>query len=105
MSLAPASSLGAFLKARFAVNGIQCAARSFGTATAEGRGLLSNMGPLQVLGRGGCTHAISFVAIRKRQCAAIFRRIRDRSLLVASLIDIDQRRQSRTPRRRILRCP
>src|SRR6476646_6792006 len=44
MSLAPASSLGAFLKARLAVNGIQCAARSFGTLTAAG--LLSSMGPL-----------------------------------------------------------
>src|ERR1700737_781356 len=44
MSLAPASSLGAFLKARFAVNGIQWAARSFGTVTAAGRGLLSSMG-------------------------------------------------------------
>src|SRR6185437_7463208 len=46
MSLAPARSLGAFLKARLAVNGIQCAARSFGTLTAEGRGLLSSMGGL-----------------------------------------------------------
>src|SRR6476661_7258560 len=44
MSLAPASSLGAFLKARLAVNGIQCAARSFGTLTAAGRWLLSSMG-------------------------------------------------------------
>src|SRR6185369_11706254 len=44
MSLAPASSRGAFLKARFAVNGIQCAARSLGTLTAAGRGLLSSMG-------------------------------------------------------------
>src|SRR5580698_2844164 len=44
MSLAPASSRGAFLKARLAVNGIQCAARSFGTLTAVGVGLLSSMG-------------------------------------------------------------
>src|SRR5207248_6018023 len=43
MSLAPASSRGAFLNARFAVNGIQCAARSFGTLTLVGRGLLSSM--------------------------------------------------------------
>src|SRR5258708_19589152 len=49
MSLAPASSLGAFLKARLAVNGIQCAARSFGTLTAAGRGLLSSMGASCVL--------------------------------------------------------
>src|ERR1700737_3208593 len=54
MSLAPASSLGAFLKARLAVNGIQCAARSFGTLTAAGRGLLSSMGAsLEFWGRGG----------------------------------------------------
>src|SRR6476619_2408890 len=43
MSLAPASSRGAFLKARLAVNGIQCAARSFGTLTPVGCGLLSSM--------------------------------------------------------------
>src|SRR5260370_24807821 len=53
MSLAPASSLGAFLKARFAVKGIQWAARSFGTLTAAGRGLLSSMGASCVLGCGG----------------------------------------------------
>src|SRR5258707_12091691 len=52
MSLAPASSLGAFLKARLAVNGIQCAARSFGTLTAVGRGLLSSMRASCVLGIG-----------------------------------------------------
>src|SRR5438477_2778543 len=44
MSLAPASSRGAFLKARLAVNGIQCAARSFGTLTAGEAGLLSSIG-------------------------------------------------------------
>ena len=50
MSLAPASSRGAFLKARLAVNGIQCAARSFGTLTGLGRGLLSSMGrPLRYI--------------------------------------------------------
>src|SRR3982074_3733266 len=53
MSLAPASSLGAFLKARFAVKGIQWAARSFGTLTAAGRGLLSSMGASCGLGCGG----------------------------------------------------
>src|SRR5262245_6335137 len=46
MSLAPASSRGAFLNARLAVNGIQCAARSLGTATADLFGLLSSMGGL-----------------------------------------------------------
>src|SRR3569832_771019 len=46
MSLAPASSRGAFLKARLAVNGIQCAARSLGTLTAAERGLLSSMAGL-----------------------------------------------------------
>src|SRR5882724_9859483 len=66
MSLAPASSLGAFLKARLAVNGIQCAARSFGTLTAAGRGLLSSMGASSGVGvwRLWC-QAISFVAGRK----------------------------------------
>src|SRR6185437_3489837 len=43
MSLAPARSRGAFLKARLAVNGIQCAAKSLGTLTAGDCGLLSNM--------------------------------------------------------------
>src|ERR1700682_1872127 len=46
MSLAPASIRGFFLNARFAVNGIQCAARSFGTLTAGALGLLSSMGGL-----------------------------------------------------------
>src|SRR5215472_10295200 len=46
MSFAPASSRGAFLKARLAVNGIQCAARSFGTLTGEEGGLLSSIGGL-----------------------------------------------------------
>src|ERR1700753_15402 len=50
MSLAPASSRGAFLKARLAVNGIQCAARSFGTLTVDEFGLLSSMGASCVLG-------------------------------------------------------
>src|SRR5882757_3199763 len=53
MSLAPARSRGFFLNARFAVNGIQCAARSFGTLTAVGRGLLSSMGASSELGRMG----------------------------------------------------
>src|SRR5437773_2733150 len=53
MSLAPASSRGAFLKARLAVNGIQCAARSFGTFTAAGRGLLSSMGASSSFRIGG----------------------------------------------------
>src|SRR5215831_1002803 len=44
MSLAPASIRGAFLKARLAVNGIQWAARSFGTLTAGALGLLSSIG-------------------------------------------------------------
>src|SRR5271167_2613949 len=49
MSLAPASSRGAFLKARLAVNGIQCAARSFGTLTVAALGLLSSIGASCVL--------------------------------------------------------
>src|SRR5450631_4241911 len=52
MSLAPASIRGAFLKARLAVNGIQCAVRSFGTLTAAGLGLLSSMGTSSSLGHG-----------------------------------------------------
>ena len=63
MSLAPASSRGAFLKARLAVNGIQCAARSFGTLTAGGVGLLSSMGASLVFwGVAVAAQAISFVA-------------------------------------------
>src|SRR3954468_2389402 len=55
MSLAPASSRGAFLKARLAVNGIQCAARSFGTLTAGLGGLLSSIGdPYGLRVRVGC---------------------------------------------------
>src|SRR3979490_2241520 len=53
MSLAPANSRGAFLKARLAVNGIQCAARSFGTLTAGRGGLLSNMGASSAFGAWG----------------------------------------------------
>src|SRR6266404_6885923 len=77
MSFAPASSLGAFLKARLAVNGIQCAARSFGKLTAAGRGLLSSMGAscvLEILATPG--QAISFAAGRKRHRIAIFALIR-----------------------------
>src|SRR4051812_41710729 len=66
MSLAPANSRGFFLKARFAVNGIQCAARSFGTATAGRAGLLSSIGCLFRFGRGGSArHGISFAVRRK----------------------------------------
>src|SRR3954471_24816401 len=55
MSLAPASSRGAFLNARLAVNGIQCAARSLGTLTAGLGGLLSSIGILMhCAGRIGC---------------------------------------------------
>src|SRR6185369_18093322 len=60
MSLAPASSRGFFLNARFAVNGIQCAARSFGTATGVGRGLLSSMGGLFSVRGGGLTPNYQF---------------------------------------------
>src|ERR1700738_1903013 len=65
MSLAPASSRGAFLKARLAVNGIQCAARSLGTLTAVGRGLLSSMGASSSFGMRLSGEAISFVAERE----------------------------------------
>src|ERR1700733_13317864 len=77
MPLAPARSRGAFLKARLAVNGIQCAARSLGTLTAAGWGLLSNMGGLfkswdvLFLVRGAA-QAISFAWSRKPATAVAF---------------------------------
>src|ERR1700676_1847250 len=60
MPVAAAGSLGAFLKARLAVNGIQCAARSFGTLTAARRGLLSSMGASCVLeiGESGASYQL-----------------------------------------------
>src|ERR1700726_467767 len=77
MSLAPARSLGAFLKARLAVNGIQCAARSLGTLTAAGLGLLSNMGASSSFGTWRLArHASSFVARRERHCPLYLRSIR-----------------------------
>src|SRR6267154_908403 len=76
MSLAPASSRGAFLKARLAVNGIQCAARSLGTLTAAGRGLLSSMGASLRFGRGVYPQAISFAAQRERHGPRYLRSIR-----------------------------
>src|SRR5712691_9776978 len=80
MSLAPASSRGFFLKARLAVNGIQCAARSFGTLTAGRGGLLSSMGGLfGFLERGVGRQAISFAGRRERQYAVIFPRNQPRS--------------------------
>src|SRR2546427_3981121 len=73
MSLAPASSRGFFLKARLAVNGIQCAARSFGTLTAGRGGLLSSMGGLSgFLDPRVGRQAISFAVRRERQYAVIF---------------------------------
>src|ERR1700719_4642533 len=57
MSLSPASSRGAFLKARLAVNGIQCAAKSLGTLTAGGCGLLSNMAASSSVVGGICYRA------------------------------------------------
>src|SRR3954451_20598540 len=67
ISLAPASSRGFFLNARLAVNGIQCAARSFGTLTAGRAGLLSSIGCLFGFGlQGFARHAISFAWLRER---------------------------------------
>src|SRR5450631_3084639 len=73
MSLAPASSRGAFLKARLAVNGIQCAARSLGTLTAAGRGLLSSIGGLLEFSGSvaAAAQAISFAAARKPTTPAL----------------------------------
>src|SRR5882762_5810398 len=76
MSLAPASSRGFFLKARLAVNGIQCAARSLGTLTVAARGLLSSMvasSSFRAWRVGG--QAISFDAGRERHGAHYFRPI------------------------------
>src|ERR1700687_99413 len=76
MSLAPASSRGAFLKARLAVNGIQCAARSLGTLTAAGRWLLSSMGASLSFGTWRLSReVISCVAGRERHHPHYFRSI------------------------------
>src|SRR5512143_2456235 len=76
MSLAPASSRGFFLKARLAVNGIQCAARSLGTLTAAGRGLLSSMGASSsFVAWRVAAQAISFGAPRERHGPHYFRPI------------------------------
>src|SRR3954466_11478811 len=73
MSLAPASSRGFFLNARLAVNGIQCAARSFGTLTAGRAGLLSSIGCLLGFGlQGFARHAISFAWLRERTLASYY---------------------------------
>src|SRR5437868_8692320 len=72
MSLAPASSRGAFLKARLAVNGIQCAARSFGTLTAGWAGLLSSMGASSRVGDDGLARGYQLHAHGGIQPGAIF---------------------------------
>src|SRR6185437_12370224 len=97
MSLAPARSLGAFLKARLAVNGIQCAARSFGTLTAEGRGLLSSMGGLLAVFDVMVTRAgyQLHLATETGNCEPVS----DRSGLGQGRLR-DRTRRSRTPRRR-----
>src|SRR3954471_15835876 len=72
MSLAPASIRGACLKARLAVNGIQNAARSFGTLTADGGGLLSSIDILMhFAGAAVARQAISFHRARKPAAGAI----------------------------------
>src|SRR4051812_17061518 len=73
MSLAPASSRGFFLNARLAVNGIQCAARSFGTLTLGELGLLSSMAGLVGFGWAAC-QITSFALRRERRDAVIFPR-------------------------------
>src|SRR5882672_10179467 len=65
MSLAPASSRGFFLNARLAVNGIQCAARSFGTLTAGRAGLLSSILASYFWQSGFARHASSFACLAK----------------------------------------
>src|SRR6266849_6769984 len=97
MSLAPASSLGAFLKARLAVNGIQCAARSFGTLTAAGRGLLSSMGASCVLETWRLWHKVSASLRDGNANGALYSRIFGG--LTTGLVT-DRRRRPRTPRPR-----
>src|ERR1043166_331143 len=81
MSLAPASSRGIFLNARFAVNGIQCAARSFGTLTAGRGGLLSSIGASSDSGVRDCAVRYQLRTFGETDDAAIYcrpeRRIRD----------------------------
>src|SRR6266481_8660788 len=72
MSLAPASSRGFFLNARFAVNGIQCAARSFGTLTAAALGLLSSIGGLFGFERVGGPSNYQLRRVAGTPAAAIF---------------------------------
>src|ERR1700722_9582890 len=110
MSLAPASSRGAFLKARLAVNGIQCAARSLGTLTADGRGLLASMaGLFEFCGETVGRQFSSFTGRSKRRETDYFRR--DRAFLRINRDDFaafqrfaNPRREPRTPRLPNLRC-
>src|SRR6185369_7394165 len=97
MSLAPASSLGAFLKARLAVNGIQCAARSFGTLTAAGRGLLSSMGASCVLEDWLLQRKVSACS---RDGNANGTQISAHSGGLPTALLTDRQRRSRTPRPR-----
>src|SRR3981189_3309049 len=96
MSLAPASSLGAFLKARFAVKGVQWAGRSFGTLTAAGRGLLSSMGASCVLGCGGYRASYQLRCDTGTPPGLFFRSI-GRFEEAARRILTDRPRRSRTP--------
>src|SRR6195256_1040278 len=104
MSLAPASSLGAFLKARFAVKGIQWAARSFGTLTAAGRGLLSSMGASCVLGCGGYRASYQLRGDTGPPPGLFFRSI-GRCEEAARRLLTDRQHRSRTLRRRNPRYP
>src|ERR1700741_162033 len=74
MSLAPASRRGCFLKARLAVNGIQCAARSLGTLTGLARGLLSSMGAssskVERLARDETVAAVAVHLSHREGCSA-----------------------------------
>src|SRR5260370_2334915 len=105
MSLAPASSRGAFLKARLAVNGIQCAARSLGTLTAVGRGLLSSIGAslkfwdMAAFQVSGCSGLRASYQLRPHTgtptggyISVFLGRFQEQAAV------IDRRRRSRTPR-------
>src|ERR1700759_808810 len=103
MSLAPASSRGAFLKARLAVNGIQCAARSLGTLTAGGGGLLSSMAGLFEFSVDLAQYVSSLAKVL--ECQSPTFSVQREAVNRRAYADLQGRkRRSRTPRPSNLRC-
>src|SRR5579862_1926797 len=104
MSLAPANSRGAFLKARLAVNGIQCAARSLGTLTAGERGLLSSMAGLFEFSVGRVAQYVRIFA-QVLECQSRTFSVQLEAVNRRAYADLQGRkRRSRTPRRSNLPC-